>query len=83
MSRAARLVGIVVLSLASVVGLGASAAAADGGTTLRATLTVAPPVKHCLEAECGADEVPIRFVDPSCYAHDGADALPWCQDIFP
>jgi len=54
-----------------------------GGTRLNDTLAGRQPVKHCLEAECGADEVPIRFVDPSCYAHEGADALPWCQDIFP
>jgi hypothetical protein len=55
----------------------------NGGTALNTTLAGPQPVKHCLEAECGADEVPIRFVDPSCYAHEGADALPWCQDIFP
>jgi hypothetical protein len=41
------------------------------------------PTAHsqkCGDAECGSDWGYYDFVDPSCYAHEGADALPWCQD---
>ena len=39
--------------------------------------------RTCWAAECGAPPVPIRLVDPVCYAHEGSQYVPQCQDIYP
>jgi hypothetical protein len=90
MSRLHRLTGVVVLALAAAItplGIaGATPASADGPAPARTSIAIEfhpDAAKGCWEAECGAGEVPIKFVWPSCYAHEGSQYLPWCQDIYP
>jgi hypothetical protein len=88
-----RLARGTILAFALVAAIGGSAsaapetksAAAAGRDTARVVLAAPSPGPStgCWAAECPGDPVPWKLVLPICYAHEGSQYLPQCQDIYP
>ena len=81
LTRTAVLV-FALLSLAS----GSAAAAGPGAPGAASKVAVEAghgDTKGCWAAECGGGTVPWKLVLPICYAHEGSQYVPQCQDIYP
>ena len=82
-----------VLRLATIAAIAFATLAPASASAATATLALDPPKlavearqtgqTGCWAAECGAPPVPIKLVDPVCYAHEGSQYVPQCQDIYP
>jgi hypothetical protein len=81
MRAISRVVTVGVIAAAGILGSGTASAergavydVASGGGQTRA--------QGCWAAECGGDPKPFVLVPPICYAHEGSQYVPQCQDGF-
>jgi len=74
---------VLVLTLLAIASSSAAAASTSAATSKVSVEAGQTSAKDCWQAECGSGPVPWKLVLPICYAHEGSQYVPQCQDIYP
>jgi hypothetical protein len=75
---------VLVLTLLATASSSAAAASTSANATSKVSVEAGQTsAKDCWQAECGSGPVPWKLVLPICYAHEGSQYVPQCQDIYP